>query len=425
MELFGSSGIRRIVDREFISLVFEIGFALGGSYSSLLLGSDTRTSGDTLKFAFTSAFLSQGCRVYDAGIAPIPTIAYAARNFTAAAVITASHNPPEYNGLKLLNPDGSAFNSTQRKEIEGRIAGKALAASSWQRMEKCRTYPQAVEEHIERVLKDCPEQLKLKVVVDCGCGAASVITPHLLRALGCEVIPINSHPSGHFPRGMEPIPENLNTLIETVKTSDADLGIAHDGDGDRMMAVDDEGRFIPGDKLLILFARSLNVRKLITTVDASMAVEEFGFEVIRTKVGDPFVSEELRNGGEFGGEPSGSWIFPQVSLCPDGIYAAAQIARIAAERRLSQLVDEIPSYPIIRGSIPSNKFSLNKLEERLKALNPLSIGRTDGIRLSFKDGWLLIRPSGTEPKIRITAEARTGERANKLYNLVVKALIEG
>jgi phosphoglucosamine mutase len=424
MALFGTSGIRGIVSREFISRAFEVGLAVGSSYPGLILGSDTRTSSEALKFTFISALLSQGCRVYDAGIAPTPTIAYAARNFPAAAIITASHNPPEYNGLKLLNPDGSPFDAAQRTDIEERVFSRALAVSPWDMMERCHPYPQAVEEHIERILKDFPTGLNLRVVVDCGCGAASVITPHLFQALGCDVIAINSHPSGYFPRGLEPIAENLSTLMQMVKSSGADLGIAHDGDGDRMMAVDERGRFIPGDKLLLLLARRLKVKRLITTLDASMVAEESEFEVMRTKVGDPFVSEELRNGGEFGGEPSGCWVFPRVSLCPDGIYAAAQIARISAEHRLSQLVDEIPSYHILRGSIAGDNSSLSNFRERLEALAPLSIDTVDGIRLSFNDGWLLIRSSGTEPKIRITAEAKTRERAEELYDLGAKALAE-
>ena len=422
MALFGTSGIRGIFDREFISLAFEIGFAVGSSYPCLISGSDTRTSSEALKFAFISALLSQGCRVYDAGIAPTPTIAYAARNFPAAAVITASHNPPEYNGIKLLNCDGSAFDGRQRREIEGKVSGGALAALPWHKMEKCHPCPQAVEEHRERILKDFPKGLDLRVVVDCGCGAASAITPHLLQALGCDVIAINSHPSGHFPRGLEPIVDNLSALMQMVKSSGADLGIAHDGDGDRMMAVDERARFIPGDKLLLLLAQSLEVKRLITTVDASMVVEESDFEVVRTKVGDPFVSEELRNGGEFGGEPSGCWVFPRVSLCPDGIYAAAQIASICAQQRLSQLVDEIPSYHVLRGSITGNSSSLSNLKKGLEALDPVSIDTVDGMRLSFGDGWLLIRPSGTEPKIRITAEAKTRVRAEELYDLGARAL---
>jgi phosphoglucosamine mutase len=291
-------------------------------------------------------------------------------------------------------------------------------------MEISRTYPQAVEEHVERVLQDFGSGMKLKVVVDCGCGAASLVTPYLLRRMGCEVLALNCDPSGHFPRDIEPILENLGTLVQVVKATGADLGIAHDGDGDRMVAIDDAGRMIPGDKLLILFARELGAGQVVATVDASMAVEESGFEVIRTRVGDAFVSDELKLGGDFGGEPSGCWIFPSVSYCPDGIYAAAQIIRIACEKRLTKLVDDLPSYPILRGSVMGEGVIIEKLEQRLMENEPISINTIDGLRLSFDDGWLLIRPSGTEPKIRLTAEARSEARAQSLYDLGIEAIRE-
>jgi phosphoglucosamine mutase len=155
-----------------------------------------------------------------------------------------------------------------------------------------------------------------------------------------------------------------------------------------------------------------------------MAVEESGFEVIRTRVGDAFVSDELKLGGDFGGEPSGCWIFPSVSYCPDGIYAAAQIIRIACEKRLTKLVDDLPSYPILRGSVTGEGVIIEKLEQRLMENEPISINTIDGLRLSFDDGWLLIRPSGTEPKIRLTAEARSEARAQSLYDLGIEAIRE-
>jgi phosphoglucosamine mutase len=187
-----------------------------------------------------------------------------------------------------------------------------------------------------------------------------------------------------------------------------------------MMIIDDKGRFVSGDKLMSIFAQQLSVGKVITVVDASMVINEMGFDVIRTKVGDPYVSDELRKGGDFGGEPSGSWIFPKKSLCPDGIYAAALAAYIASQQKISLLVDNIPSYSLIRGSIKGENVISFELKRRLNELRPLSIDSIDGTKLNFEDGWVLIRPSGTEPKIRITAEAKTSERANLLYNQCMK-----
>jgi phosphoglucosamine mutase len=159
-----------------------------------------------------------------------------------------------------------------------------------------------------------------------------------------------------------------------------------------------------------------------------MAIDELDFNVRRTRVGDTYVSEELKTGGEFGGEPSGCWVFPHISLCPDGIYAAAQIVTIASRQRLSQLVDSIPAYPLLRDSISSRGIETSSLEQQLKALAPLSINNTDGIRLNFEDGWVLIRASGTEPKIRLTAEARDKARARQMYDdscKIIKDCIKG
>ena len=421
MQLFGTSGIRKIVDANLIQLALKVGLAVGRIYSSIVVGSDTRNSSPALKHAFVSGLLAAGSRCYDAGIIPTPTLAFAARQFDAGAMITASHNPPEYNGIKLLKPNGAAFDSHQRRQIEEALEGP-LAAVSWEEMKNSITYPQAIDQHIERILQDFPDELKLRVVVDCGCGAGSVITPYLLRKLGCEVIALNCYPSGFFPRNSEPTEASLSNLIKATRELDANLGIAHDGDADRMMAVDDKGRFISGDKLLVLLVQELGAREVVTTVDASMNIDEMGLKVTRAKVGDAYVSEELQKGGDFGGEPSGSWISPNISLCPDGIYAAAQMVTLASQHKLSQLADRIPHYPLFRGSISSQGVVKSDLEKRLLAMEPLSVSNIDGIKLNFKDGWLLIRASGTEPKVRVTAEAKSEAQARQLYDSGIKAI---
>jgi len=424
MQLFGTSGIRRIADKSLVELAMKVGLAVGQVYGNVVVSCDTRTSSDAIKHAFISGSLAAGSRCSDAGVIPTPTLALAAREFDAGAMITASHNPPEYNGIKLLNPDGSAFDSSQQEQIEDTILTESFAVASWSEIKSSSIHDGAIEKHIERILQDFPGELKLKVVVDCGCGAASVITPHLLRRLGSEGIALNCYPTGFFPRASEPTEDNLGELIQATRELGADLAIAHDGDGDRMMAVDDRGRFIPGDKLLALFAQQAGAKKVVTTIDASMVIDEMGFNVTRTPVGDTYVSEELKKGGDFGGEPSGSWIFPDSSLCPDGVYAAARLIAIASQQKLSQLVDSIPLYPLLRGSIVGEGVAASNLRRRLIAMEPLSMSNIDGIKLKFKDGWLLIRSSGTEPKIRVTAEARSEARAHQLYDSGVRAIKE-
>ena len=412
MALFGTSGIRRVIDSSLLGLALKVGLVMGQTYGRVVVGCDARTSGDAMKHAFISGLLAAGSEAYDAGVIPTPTLALAARGFQAGAMITASHNPPEYNGIKLINPDGSAFDGEQQRLIEDAVSANSLTVAPWENIKNGAAYEGAVARHIERIREHFPGKFKVKVVLDCACGAASSITPALLSAMGCEVVAMNCYPSGFFPHDVEPTAENLGDLIRVTTEVGADLGIAHDGDADRMMAVDDKGRFIPGAK------------QVVTTVDASMGVEEMGFGVIRTRVGDTHVSQELKKGGDFGGEPSGGWIFPAISLCPDGIYAAARVVALASQHRLSSLVDDIPAYSLLRGSIRANGVATSRLGEALMALEPLSVSNIDGTRLSFADGWLLVRASGTEPKIRLTAEAKDEMRARQLYDSGVRA-VEG
>jgi phosphoglucosamine mutase len=423
MGLFGTSGIRRVADRNLLDIALKTGLAVGRVYKSVVVGADTRTSSSAVKHALISGLLSAGAECYDARVLPTPTLALATRGFQAGAMVTASHNPPEYNGIKLFNPDGSSFGSRQQRQIEKMLLSDSLATAPWGEFKSSANHNGAIGRHIEHIVQSFPGKLKLKVVLDCGCGAASVITPYLLERLGCKVVALNCHPSGFFPHVIEPTEENLIDLVRTVKGLGG-IGLAHDGDADRMMAVDNEGRFIPGDKLLVLFAQQVKAKEVVTTIDASMVIEEMGFRVTRTKVGDTYVSEQLKESGDFGGEPSGSWIFPKSSLCPDGIYAAAQIAALASQKSLSALVDSIPQYPILRGSRPNEGITIPDLKKRLMALKPQSVIDIDGLKLVFADGWLLVRVSGTEPKIRITAEAKTESRARQLYDSGVRAIKE-
>jgi phosphoglucosamine mutase len=416
MGLFGSSGIRTLFNKELLNIAFRVGLGVGKKYGNVVVGTDTRTSRDAMKHAVISGLLASGARCSDAGITPTPALVFITREFDAGIMVTASHNPPEYNGVKLFNPDGSSFDLIQQAQIEESILADAYEVAKWEDIKSCSRYENAVENHIGAILTHFPEKLRIKVVVDAGCGAAAEVTPRLLKRLGCEVIALNCYNSGFFPRVIEPVAANLKELCRAVKDSGAACGIAHDGDADRMMAVDDKGRFITGDVMLAIFARALGVKEVVTTLDASMTIEEMGYKSRRTRIGDTWVSEELKKGGNFGGETSGAWIFPAISLCPDGIYAAAQVAAIAEKHRLSELVDAVPVYPLVRGSAGSNGVNITSLESKLMAMKPVASSNMDGIRLDFNDGWLLIRPSGTEPKIRLTAEAKTEARAQQLYN---------
>lgn len=393
--LFGSSGIRRKFDQTLIDTALKIGAALASRSSDIVIGMDTRATSPLLAHLVISGIIGSGGSAYVAGIAPTPSVAFATRTAKAGCMITASHNPEEYNGLKLFNPDGSSFTSVQQAETEESL--KIRHWTDWQH-QGIEQSIDALTLHKNAILDNTNIKSGITVVVDCGNGAGSVLSPALLAEGGAKPLCINCNTSGHFARPSEPLKEHLGYIGEMVKKTGSECAVVHDGDADRMMAFDNKGRYIDGDHLLMLFAKYLDAKRVVTTSDASMIIEEIA-EVRRTPVGDTYVSEELLKWGDFGGEPSGAWIFPQISYCPDGPYAAALFCEISSEWDVAQEIDTMPMYPILRES-----FACDTARETILALGALS--PTDGIRISEDDGWCLIRASGTEPKIRITAEGK-------------------
>jgi phosphoglucosamine mutase len=401
--LFGSSGIRRQFDQALIDTALRVGNVLAAGSSEVLLGMDTRTTSPLISHLVISGIMSNGGTANVAGIVPTPTVAFNSRYVTYGCMITASHNPEEYNGIKLFNPDGSAFTKAQQQETE--VALFSLNYADWQHLGKECAFD-ARTPHKKAILDKVTIDRHASVIVDCGNGAGSTFTPSLLADAGVKTVLINCNPSGNFARPSEPLPEYLGYLGGIVLENEASCAVVHDGDADRMMAFDNKGRYIGGDHLLMLFARYLDAKRVVTTSDASMIIDEIA-DVHRTPVGDAYVSEELISWGDFGGEPSGAWIFPQISLCPDGPFAAALLCEIASEWNIAEEIDAMPTYPVLRESFKTD--AAGEILTSLGAPNP-----TDGIRLSDDDGWCLVRASGTEPKIRVTAEGRTREKAKAM-----------
>ncbi len=415
--MFGSSGIRGVANTEITPrLALNLGLAIGSIYPEVLIGHDPRIAGEMVEHAVVAGLLSAGCKVVKSGMVPTPTLALASREHGCGIMITASHNPARYIGMKVFK-DGMSLDTGQQKEIEELLESEEFTYAGWEKTGGIGVIGTAVKDHSEVILKNTGSS-GLKVVVDCGCGAASVITPYVLREMGCEVITLNSQPDGYFPgREPEPVEESLGLLKSTVKAAHADLGIAHDGDADRMMAVDDEGRFVGGDKMLAFFALREARKAIAVPVDTSRVIDDMldGVKISRTKVGDVYVAETLKKiKGEFGGEPSGAWIFPKISLCPDGIYATARLAEIVEkEGKFNELLASIPEYPVKRSAFvcQDRKKAMAKISEKLRGLGELNM--LDGVRVDLDDGWILVRPSGTEPKIRITVESK--DRCDELY----------
>ncbi len=434
MSLFGTSGIRGPVGDV---VTGELGLAVGravasGDVDRIVVGRDPRDSGRWLLDVVAAGARECGTDVIDAGMVATPTLARSVgrEGADSGVVITASHNPPEDNGLKLWNPSGQAFDAAQATEIEKRIEEGEYALGGWDEGGDRTTIEDATERHVDALVEAVGSigDGDLSVVVDLGNGAGGVAVTALER-LGCEVEVMNGEPDGSFPnRPSEPTAENCRTLRERVAETDADLGIAHDGDADRMRAATESGRYPDGDVLLALFAREAAGEgdRVAAPVDTSLAVEDalepLGASVTYTPVGDVHVAERAREPDVvFGGEPSGAWVWPAETLCPDGPLAACKLASmVAREGSLDALVDGVPTLPLRRANVEvtEKETVMERVRDRVeREYDSERFTTLDGIRVSFDDGWFLIRASGTQPLVRVTAEAREDDRTEELLDI--------
>ncbi len=414
MKFSGSSGVRMLWGEELLNLAYNLGISLGNEYNSIALASDFRETSDSLLSILAGGIMAGGGSVYYGGKIPTPTLAYASKNHDAGVMITASHNPPQYNGIKLWNPDGSAFSEEQISRLQAR------RVAAWNKTGKF--YEEnMLHMHKEALLKEFTT-LDLKVVIDCSNGAGSVLTPFLFRELGAKVISINCHPSGSFPgHASEPSEENLEMLKRMVLAKNADLGIAHDGDADRFIVITSSGRYLGGDYILAIFAKVLRFGRIVAPVDSSMLLENFT-EVLRCRVGDAKVSRMMKEHHvEFGGENSGTQIFASWRYTPDAIYASLKFAEIAAGQDIDSMVQEFPQYYTFRKNIEyGNREEMrSKIEKFVKEYD---VERIDGYRVRLDNGWFLIRFSGTEPKIRITVEFDNEKDAQKWIERITEKL---
>ncbi len=438
MKLFGTSGIRGLYGQEITeSLALNVGKAIGTLLDgSVAVGMDSRTSGPSLKNSLIAGIVSQGNTVYDIGLAPTPTLGVAIREYgcNAGIIITASHNPPEYNGMKIWDKDGVAYFSLE-EQIEQIISTGAYSNSSWKSMGDIIKRP-SINLHIDKIINTVSFDGSYRVAVDCGGGAGSVITPYLLERLGMQVFSLNCQPTGFFSRGLEPSCVNLQSLSHAVSSFNCDIGIANDGDADRIGAIDEEGKYIDYDILLSLIAGfECSISKkahpiIVTTVDASMCidkyVESFGGKVVRSCVGDVALARDVvGHKAIFGGEPSGTWIFPSHWLTPDGVLSAVKLLEMKDSGIiLSKERKNVPPLVTLRdkitmGDIDREAFEV-RLSESLYSEEHESMLTIDGIRMDYGDSWVLYRFSGTEPAFRITVEACSRERAKELLVLARK-----
>jgi len=429
MELFGTAGIRGpIDDRLTPELAMAVGAAAAQDGEEFVVGRDGRTSGGALAQAVSAGLTSGGARVRQAGVVPTPTLAFAARG-RHGIMVTASHNPPADNGLKLF-ADGVEYDEAAEARIESRVAASEgrVAWNEWEsidRIDPLPTYRDAVEAYArEQTTSDdarhSPEPLT--VAVDCGNGMAGLATPHVLSALDVEVVALEANVDGHFPaRESKPTPETLTALRRFVADTDADFGIGHDGDADRIVVVDVDGEVVHEDTILAMLAEHFVRRSdhpdatVVTTPNASERVDErvsaVGGRIERVKLGS--LHEGIANATGpvvFAGEP---WkhVHPGLGGWIDGVASAAVLTQLFAVEPLEARRDRITERPYRKASVPcpdgKKAAVMARLAETLPDLFPeASVNTEYGVRLERPDAsWTLVRPSGTEPYVRVYAES--------------------
>jgi len=451
-KLFGTSGIRgSIIEKSTPDLALGLGRALGSFLEGdgvVGVGTDARTSREILRNVFVGGVLSTGTHVVDLGIAPMPTVAYYStiEGISSSVVITASHNPPTDNGFKFF-VSGREFIRSEEEFLENSVHNKDYKVASWDKIGQI-SKKNIKMDYISKVKKFLLSRGKLskgtKVLVDLANGAATDYTPELLTDLGFSVITMNSHQDGHFPgRPAEPSPRNLGDAMKMAAESDFAVTMCHDGDGDRLAVIDEEGDFIDQNRVIAVFARDEVERKgggiVLTSIDTSSVIDEVvtaaGGSVVRAPLGSlqEFFSTEEGKDVILASEP---WkpIFTGLGLWMDGITGAGRFAQLVDDLGAGsclKLMKTIPKYPILRDFVPCpDKIKQSFLPRVKELLVPEISGveqvlEVDGIRIENKDGsYVLVRVSGTEPKARVYVGAKTQKTVDKLAETAKKVMAQ-
>jgi len=435
--LFGTNGVRFVpgVTHD-LDFVINLSEAIGTYFGSgeILLGQDGRLSSPALANAAVSGLLSSGRDVAEAGLVPTPALQYGVKTmgFKGGVMVTASHNPAQYNGLKVSSSDGVEVPHLDEQRIEKIYFDKSQTKADWKTIGVSRNEPSVVRNYLNgirsRVNVKAISDRKFTVVMDLGNGAQSGAAPYLVESLGCKLITINAVVDGNFPgRGPEPTPDNLKDLSGAVKSVGADLGVAYDGDGDRSIFCDENGRVLWGDQSGCLVADFVLDKgkggTVVTSVASSQAIEavvkKHGAKVIRTKVGAVEIARTiLERGAVFGFEENGGCIYQPHIAVRDGGMTTALMLECLAGRGMS--FSKVLSFVVPRYFQAKTKVEVSRknVDVAMKAVERLAKGaveRVDGMKIwTGEHSWVLVRPSGTEPVIRIFAESETQEDAEQL-----------
>ena len=409
-----------------------------------------------LRHAVLAGLFATGCHVIDVGLCPTPTVLLIAKTLKAqgSITITASHNPVEWNGIEFASKSGKLLTQTERDELIRIYETEDFALAPWDKQGRLEKFQDATTHHLKQVLSlpwldvDLIRRTNLKIALDCGNGAGCVISPSLLRQLGCQVVEINCVPDGFFRRSAEPTPDALGELCEKVHETGADIGFAHDGDADRVVIVTDGGVPLSGEWTFAFaadFILSKTKGDIVATVSTSRMLddiaEKHGATLHRTKVGVGWVVEKMHDvNAVIGGEGTGGVIYPAINWTTDGITSIAAIVQHLAESKnrsdlqgttntITTLIDAMPQYEMCRKKmeisspeIATQLMQLTlKMYERENPSGPL-LELTDGIKRVWDDRWVNIRPSGTEPVIRVFSEAPTAVEAEALCDETIANL---
>ncbi|MGB6500541.1 MAG: phosphoglucosamine mutase [Thermoplasmata archaeon] len=447
--LFGTNGIREVVGGPLTApFVTQISAAIASAAPvdrPIAVGWDGRTSSPALSRIVSATLSLAGHRVIELGLLPTPAVQYSVPRVGAGlgVIVTASHNPPEFNGIKCIAADGLEASREFEEAVEQAAERRTTPAVSFDRVGDISSDLQGAHRYLDGILAQVDRAQiaarKFTIVLDCANGASVVTSPSLLRRLGCRVVTINGQVDGTFPgHPPEPTEAHLADLKRAVTATGADLGIAHDGDADRAVYVDSTGRYIPGEEMLALLAQDAVRRHrggvVVTSISSPQSIEDavrpLGGTVEYTRVGSPAISHAMqRTGAVFGGEDNGGLIFPEFQIARDGAMSVAATLGLLARlgRPLPELLGELPHYALVKEKIACpvalRDPVLARVTESLR-VGAEKLVTIDGLKVYRDGGWVLVRPSGTEPLLRIIAEAKEFAAARAIVDRALASVRE-